>query len=251
MSMRTHRTQRLCLAVAVALLCAPAARAQILEPGPDTGTIRAAPRQLQRPPTAWLGLDLLVAQPVGEFADYIGTGGGAGAHILVHTDPKRISAIRFDLGWIQYASERNRYDVYPGLAVDVNTSYSILYAGVGPQLMVPSGPVRPYVMGAAGLSYFSTRSSIAGQDPYYNEDASRTNFDHTTFAWSAGGGLYIPIGRAQRFSIDVSARYHANGESEYLRKGSIQDNPDGSYTITPIHSQANLVTYQAGVAIGF
>jgi hypothetical protein len=37
---------------------------------------------------------------------------------------------------------------------------------------------------------------------------------------------------------------------EYLREGDITDNPDGSVTITPTRSDANLVSFQLGLAIG-
>jgi hypothetical protein len=51
-------------------------------------------------------------------------------------------------------------------------------------------------------------------------------------------------------SSDLGVRYHGNGEVEYLKEGDIQDNPDGTITITPTRSEANLLTFQIGVQIG-
>jgi hypothetical protein len=50
--------------------------------------------------------------------------------------------------------------------------------------------------------------------------------------------------------LDLGVKYHGNGEVEYLKKGDIVDNPDGTITITPTRSQANLLTFQIGVQIG-
>jgi len=50
--------------------------------------------------------------------------------------------------------------------------------------------------------------------------------------------------------LDLGATFHRNGEATYLRKGSIQDNPDGSISINPIRSEANFITYRIGVSIG-
>ena len=36
----------------------------------------------------------------------------------------------------------------------------------------------------------------------------------------------------------------------YLTEGDIQDNPDGSITLFPVVSEANLVSYRLGVTIG-
>ena len=117
--------------------------------------------------------------------------------------------------------------------------------------MLPSGAVRPYLNGTVGLSYFFTRSSVEGSadlEPF----ASSTNFDDATFAWAAGGGLYIPLrrGRKNPLSLDIGAQYHANGEARYLREGSIQEDGTGEIFFDPIRSQTNLITYRLGITVG-
>ena len=224
------------------LAVAPAARAQ-----------GAAPRT-PLPSRTFLGLDALVAAPQGEFDSYVGVGGGLGGHLLYRLDRTGALALRVDGGFIRYGHERKR-GCFGGVGgcriqLDVNTDNNILLFGVGPQIMVPDGRFRPYLTGTAGLAYFFTESSLSGPDEA-DRFARTNNFDDATFAWTAGGGIYIPLRRrAHPISLDLGARYHGNGEARYLREGSITDNPDGSITISPIRSQANFVIFHLGAVVG-
>jgi hypothetical protein len=167
----------------------------------------------------------MVAQPLGEFDDYIDWGGGIGGELLYAFDRQGAIGMRMNLGLMIYGHETKRVPLSSTLGrirVDVSTSNNIFVLGVGPQVMLPSGTVRPYLNGTVGLSYFFTRSSVEGSadlEPF----ASSTNFDDATFAWAAGGGLYIPLrrGRKNPLSLDIGAQYHANGEARYLPEGSI------------------------------
>ena len=51
------------------------------------------------------------------------------------------------------------------------------------------------------------------------------------------------------FGIEIF-RGLIRGSGEYLREGGIVDNPDGSITLNPIHSEANVVLIQIGVRAG-
>ncbi|MEJ2218581.1 MAG: hypothetical protein P8099_18480 [Gemmatimonadota bacterium] len=136
------------------------------------------------------------------------------------------------------------------VTLDLNTDNNIFYGGIGPQLMLPLGPVEPYVNAEVQLSYFGTMSSLSGSG---NADsfANTTNYDDLTAAWSAGGGMSIALPfRRTRVAIDLGARLHHNGVVRYLREGDIQDNADGSITLHPQHSEANLMVYHIGVRIG-
>ncbi len=50
-------------------------------------------------------------------------------------------------------------------------------------------------------------------------------------------------------SLDFSVQSTYNGEAEYLRRGGVRDNPDGSITVFPIRSDANLLSFRVGVAV--
>src|SRR5687768_2525838 len=208
----------------------------------------------RRPSRAFAGMHLMVAQPLGEFDDYIDWGGGIGGEFLYAFDRQGALGLRVNMGLMIYGHETKRVPLSPSLgriSVDVSTSNNIFAVGIGPQVMLPSGVVRPYLSGTAGLSYFFTQSSVEGSADF-EPFARSTNFDDATFAWSAGGGLYIPLrrGRKNPLSLDIGAQYHANGEARYLREGSIQEDGTGAIFFDPIRSQTNLVTYRLGITVG-
>jgi hypothetical protein len=209
----------------------------------------------RKPPLLTGGGAITYAQPVGDFRDNINGGGGAEGHLLVRLDQSGAVALRLDGGFLVYGNEEKRVrlsnTVGDRIQVDLNTSNNIALFGVGPQFTVPSGPVRPYVNGSVGLAYFFTQSSVEGIDD--EDDLFRTtNQDDVTFAYTGGAGVYIPIAVSRStVSLDFGARYHNNGTPEYLRKGDIRDNPDGSVTLTPVKSRADFVTYHLGVSVGF
>jgi hypothetical protein len=221
----------------------------------------AAPARAQMANEEWppvrvmAGLQLVGAVSTGEFADYVEGGFGVGANIVWPVQAEHWFALRGDVGWVVYGSERQRVCFGGGVGcrvtLDLNTTNSILFLNAGPQLMAPRGPVRPYVNANAGFAYFSTTSSVKGDDSG-ETFASDTNFDDFTFAWGAGGGFLVPLSSGKTpVLLDLGATYHGNGSVEYLKKGDIIDNPDGSISYLPTRSEANFVSIRLGVTIGF
>lgn len=207
-----------------------------------------------KPVRAYAGGGLILAQPVGEFEDFIDGGIGFGGHFLLKLDRAGAFGIRTDAGFVIYGHESRRVclstTVGCRVQVDLNTTNDIAFASIGPQLTFPSGPVQPYVNGSIGIAYFSTRSSIEGLGDA-EDHFDTTNFDDVTFAWQAGTGLRVPLRVARvPVALDLGARYNTNGRVEYLREGDISDHPDGSITLHPQHSQANMVTWLIGATIG-
>ena len=207
-----------------------------------------------RLPRSYLGGELTAASPQGEFRDYVDSGWGAGMHYLLRADRDGWLALRVDASLLNYGHERQRVLLSPTIggrvSVDLTTDNNIAFIGAGPQIGVPTGAVRPYVNGFAGVSYIFTQSAVRGTSS--GEDfASTTNFDDASFAYGGGGGLYIPIGRRRNpVSLDLGVTYRHNGAAEYLREGDIVDNPDGSITLYPVISQTNLLTFHVGVSVG-
>lgn len=245
-SLTTPRRVAVALTLAAAVALPVVAHAQILDP--------YGSRVRTGPPRFFGGGELVYASPQGDFRRYVNDGFGAAGHFILGADRTGILGLRFDIGFLNYGNERQRDCISTTIScrvtVDVSTSNNIFMLGVGPQLMLPNGTVRPYLNGSVGLSYFWTESSLEGSNSSQPFTSTR-NFSDAVFATTAGAGVYIPVRRGrQPISLDFGARYHWNGETSYLREGSITDNPDGSITITPIKSRTDLVTYHIGVTVG-
>lgn len=205
-------------------------------------------------PRGYLGGELMAATPQGEFRNHVGNGWGGGLHYLLRADRDGWLALRVDASLLNYGHERQRVPLSSTIGdriwVDLVTDNDIAFIGAGPQLGLPTGAVRPYVNGFAGVSYIFTESSVRGSSSG-DTFASTTNFDDASFAYGGGGGLYIPISRRRNpVSLDLGVTYRHNGTAEYLREGDIQDNPDGSITLYPQFSETNLLTFHLGVSVG-
>jgi hypothetical protein len=181
---------------------------------------------------------------VGEFSQFVSFGGGISSGVVYNFDDRRIWGLRLDASYLIYGHDTRHIPIDPLVDLEVRTQNQIASAGVGPQLTFRGGGIRPYLFGTVGFSYFWTRSSIG-------DAGGRTNLDDFVFAGSVGGGLLVPVHRGHRpVSIDLSATYQGNGRVKYLRKGSIEEAPDGSLTITPIESGGNLLLLRMGVSVG-
>ena len=229
--------------LAALLVVVPPVDAQLFEePKPEKG-----------PPRAYFGGDFLVAVPTGQFANYVENGFGFGAHFLWQFDDPGVMALRIDGNLMIYGHETFNVPLSPTtprIRVDVTTNNNIGSVHIGPQLMVPNGNFRPYINGGVGFSNFFTYSSVEGSrddSPF----ASSTNYSDFVWSWTAGGGVYIPLSRGGTpVSIDIGARYHRNGETRYLREGSIIEDGSGDIAYEPIRSETNLLVYQLGISVG-
>jgi len=208
--------------------------------------------QEEDPLRMFTGGELLFAFPTGEFAENVDFGIGIGGHARFPLDSADRLSFRFDLGFINYGNETIRICVTQPCRVtgDLTTSNNIAFAGVGPEFGAGSGAARLYANASIGFAYFGTSSSVSGSS---NQEsfASSTNYDDVTFAWMGGPGFQLRVsGGSVPVWLDVGARYHGNGDARYLRRGDIQDQPDGSVTITPQQSETNLWTLRLGVSVG-
>jgi hypothetical protein len=231
------RSRVLFLATAAAL----AATAVFAQPGP-------------RKPSEWLGGGgLLIGIPLGEFGDATDEGVGVAGHV-VFTPGGGPFGIRLQTGGLIYGSRKIATPV-PGtgglITEDLSTDNWLLNAGIGPQVMLRSGPVRPYAYALAGVGHFATVTSL-GDGYNYDYDYgsySTTNYDDTTFAWSAGAGLLFAVSRS--VAIDVGVQYVGNGTVRYLAEGDLLPAPGNAPpVIVPRKTEANLVTVTIGVTFG-
>jgi len=211
------------------------------------GTLAAEPQPNER--SEWLGgAALLVGFPQGDFADAADTGFGISGH-GVFTPKGRALGIRLQMDALIYGS-RTTETVVPGtgglITTDLTTDNWLFNFAAGPQIQARSGPVRPYAYALAGVGYFSTDTSLG--DDYYDVYTS-TNYEDTTFAWSAGAGLLIPVSAA--VLIDVGVHYIGNGSVRYLAEGDLRPSMgDRPPIIVPRETEANVLALTIGVSFG-
>jgi hypothetical protein len=200
-------------------------------------------------PSVRVGGGVVLAQPIGAFADQVDLGYGLAGHAVWTPAPNGVFSLRLDGMFLVYGSETRRYQLLPLIDVDVTTRNQVAGLQIGPQLTVGKGVLRFYGYSQLGFSYFATTSSVEGSGNV-GSFANTTNLDDVTLAASGGGGVLVRLGRGRTpVALDLGARYLHNGRVRYLREGSIA--VDGNdVTISPIESQANLVVYQLGVSIG-
>lgn len=198
-------------------------------------------------------VDLIV--PLGEFRDHVALGGGAGAGGVLFLGGNRLAGLRAEGGFVVYggSSELGPFSTtVPLVEVEQRTTNSILSGGLGPQVYLGNGPIRPYIYGTVGFAYFVTSSSVS---PVYGDEeiASSTNFDDFQLSLAGGGGLSVEIrGGRNPLSLDLSASYQHNGLTRYLTNGAkyLAPRRGGGYVVRPITSDANLMTYRVGVSVG-
>jgi len=243
-----HRT----LLLALTLLAAPlAAMAQDKRPADER------PQRIRGGPDGSIGYaggSLALALPVGDFRNYVSVGGGINGFVAMKLARDGAASIRLDGTFLIYGSDTYRTQLSPTIPqvnVDVTTSNLIFGMAVGPQLMRPSGAVRPYVSGGVGFSYFATVSSVSGThdvEPF----AESTNFDDFTLAWRGAAGLLIQVGRGRTpIWLDFSGHFVRNGMTRYLRPGGIDVDPiTNGLIIDPVESETAFWLVHAGVTFG-
>jgi hypothetical protein len=207
-----------------------------------------------RGPAGYAGIAFVDARPVGELGTYFDQGFGAQLHGAIPLGISGRLFLRGDLGFVVYGYEHKRIcfgaPVGCRIEADLTTTNNIFFGGVGPELVLATGAVQPYLNASWGFSYFATTSSLGGSADW-GDFAHTTNYDDATFAWRVGGGVRIRLtsGRTP-VSLDVGMERHQNGLANFLTEGDIVDNPDGSITLTPHRAEANLTTLRIGVTVG-
>ncbi len=198
---------------------------------------------------------LNVAIPVGEFARHIGFGGGMGTGVVVFLDPGRRVGVRAEAGFVVYGSETERHPfsgTIPRVELDVRTTNQIISAGIGPQIYLGTGKLRPFIHGTVGFAYFVTTTAVkpVGSD---DELASSTNQEDFQLSLGAGGGLAVMIREGENpLSLSLSASYQRNGLTKYLTGGTdnLIKKRGGGWVVRAIESEANLIAYSAALSVG-
>ena len=201
-----------------------------------------------------LGAEATLLRPVGEFQQNVEWGGGLNLFGVFHPVRSFPIGLRLEGGGILYGHETYGVattPILPRVVLEGTTSNVIATMGVGPQMTLGSGWLRPYGYGTVGFAYFATTSElrgISGGHPF----ATTTNFDDWTESLALGGGLLIQLSSSARRPalLDLAVQSAYSGPTEYLREGSLIDLPDGSFGFTPIRSRTDMVQFRVGIAVG-
>lgn len=207
------------------------------------------------PTRSYAGGGFVYGAPQGEFGERVDRALGAGGHLVVRLDRAGWLGMRAEGGFLNYGSESRRVVVSstigPRIQARLRTSNDLLTFGVGPQLAVPHGWVRPYLHGTVGLAYFVTASSLTTTRSTNEEPLLQTTHQEDAGLMLGGGaGLRIPITRGLNpVLVDLGARFQRSGEREYLTEGDITDQVE-QLELRINRSETDLVTFHLGVSVG-
>lgn len=206
-----------------------------------------------------IGGDFLMGLPQNAFRDNVREKGfGFSGHIgyFIGDSPIMVGA---DIGYLNYGTEKHwepLSETIPEVSVEVRTTNNIFMLHGFARVQQQEGSVRPYVEGLYGFKYLFTRTSI--KDGWYNETiAAATNLSDLAGSWGVGTGVDIRLWEGQRrggaydISLNLSAKYLWGAKAEYLKKGSIISNPDGSISYLVLRSTTDMLQPQIGVRIRF
>lgn len=194
-----------------------------------------------------------IAAPVGEFREHVDLTAGAGGGFLFPVDGYSNVALRAEANFVIYGSRSYKAPLGPEIPfgkVNVQTTNSIFSVGLGPQVFLGGGALRPYFFGTVGLASFATRTRVSGSN--HSEDfLSRTNYLDFDLNLTGGGGLSIQLRTGERpVSLNLSASYHYHGPTRYLTGGdrNLDRLSNGAWRANPISSDANLMSYRVALS---
>ena len=173
------------------------------------------------------------AVSVGGLHSYAGLGRGLGAGGTLFLNRARNAALRVEGNLNAYDGRFNHppHSTMGPSDLRVRTDITILSAGIGPQVYLLTGAVRPYVYGTLGVAKLVGDMNVRGHLDQEALDRS-INLDGIGVALSAGGGLSVQVRRGNRpVAVDVSVSYRNNGIADHLDRpfsARQQENGDGT-----------------------
>ena len=204
------------------------------------------------------------AVSVGGTHTYDGFGGGLGAGGMLFLNRERTAALRLEGNLNVYDGEFDHPPHGPAMPdMLVLTDNTSLTAGIGPQVYLLAGTVKPYVFGTMGFAYLTGEMNIRGNRDQASFDEN-IEFDDYGLALGAGAGLSVQVrGGGHPVALDVSASYQHNGIADHLERHHMaQDHwhrgtspqaagSDEGHMIFPhMVSDFNLVIWRVGASVG-
>ena len=208
----------------------------------------------RRGPRAYVGVAFIAAEPVGELGSFFDQGFGGQLAVGFPVDDYGLFRIVGDVGFLIYGHERQSYCMSPPfgcrIGLDLTTTNNIAFGGLGPELALPLGVIEPYVRATVGFSYWFTSSSLSGYDNH-EDFGGTTHLSDVVTAWRAAAGIRLRVVNGSKpVSICFGVERHENGIAHFLTEGDIVDHADGTISIFPNLSEADLMTFRVGISIG-
>ena len=205
-----------------------------------------------------VGLAGAYGQPLDEFADNVRRGFGVDGFGTLGLDRQGIFSLKAELGYIRYDRKSEPFLASTGfgyIELESETTSGVLMLGAGPQLTLPSGPIRPYLGGTAGFARFATNTAIVIPS-YASNTGQKETLDQQTvssdfiLSLTASGGLRFELPFFGRGVLgDLGVRWHRNGLAEYVSSEGVFYDGTGEPTITATRSEADFLVYRLGIVI--
>ena len=204
------------------------------------------------------GIAGVYGQPLGQFGENVRRGFGLDGFGTLGIDPRGIFSLRGEVGYIRYNRKEEFFVVNTGFGLaelQSETTSGVLTMGAGPQLMLPEGPIRPYIGGTVGFARFATNTSVNIPSDQTNTGQKESIYDETVssdfiLSLAALGGLAFQLNFLGRGILaDLGVRWHRNGEAEYVSSEGIFYTGTGQPSITATRSQADFLVYRLGIVI--
>ena len=134
-------------------------------------------------------------------ADNVQRGFGLDGFGTIGLDAQGIFSLKAELGYIRYNRKTEPFfasDGFSTFELESETTSGVLMLGAGPQLTMPTGPLRPYIGGSIGFARFATNTSInvpanssnTGQKETIDQQTVSSDF---ILSLAASGGLRFEL----------------------------------------------------------
>ena len=159
--------------------------------------------------------------PIGDWGKIAGFGLGMDEATIVHPDANKPLAVRGSLG-LHYNFSRTTDVPSANLGandkLELETKNWSLFFGLGPELAVTHGDVRPFVFGTVGFDTYWTSSNLSGTVGGLPYDAAHGD-SRLGFAWSGGLGARRKVSAG--VMGELSVEYRSGSGHEYLQPDQI------------------------------
>jgi hypothetical protein len=161
--------------------------------------------------------------PAGDWGEVAGAGIGLDGTTFVRPDPTKLLNLRSTFGW-GYNFGRSvgvpTSNLAAGDVLNLETSNTSMWFGLGPELGRGQGDLRAFVFGTAGFNVHWTNSELNGTVGGQRYDAN-VGHSGTVFAWSAGLGLRRAMSSGPGGKLEISAEFRSGVGFDYVVPGEV------------------------------